>query len=53
MANVNIVRKLENGNVILNINGVDSILVDGQWKEAGDTDMPWEVDANNGGNGDI
>ena len=35
------------------INGVDSILVDGQWKEAGDTDMPWEVDANNGGNGDI
>jgi len=35
------------------INGVDSILVDGQWKEAGDTDMPWEVDANNGGNGNI
>jgi len=30
------------------INGVDSILVDGQWKEAGDTDFPWEVDANNG-----
>jgi len=35
------------------INGVDSILVGGKWKEAGDTDMPWEVDANNGGNGDI
>ena len=35
------------------INGVDSILVDGQWKEAGDTGFPWEVDANNGSNGDI
>ena len=35
------------------INGVDSILVDGQWKEAGDTGFPWENDANNGGNGDI
>jgi len=35
------------------INGVDSILVDGQWKEAGDTGFPWEKDANNGGNGDI
>ncbi len=35
------------------INGVDSILVDGKWKEAGNTGMPWEVDANNGGNGDI
>lgn len=35
------------------INGVDSILVDGQWKEAGDTGFPWEEDANNGGNGDI
>ena len=35
------------------INGVDSILVDGKWKEAGDTGFPWEVDANNGSNGDI
>ena len=35
------------------INGVDSILVDGQWKEAGDTGFPWEEDANNGGNGNI
>ena len=35
------------------INGVDSILVDGQWKEAGDTVFPWEVDANNGENGNI
>ena len=35
------------------INGVDSILLDGQWKEAGDTGFPWEEDANNGGNGDI
>ena len=30
------------------IDGVDSILVDGQWKEAGDTGFPWENDANNG-----
>tara|TARA_R110002020_G_scaffold19448_1_gene67271 strand:+ start:367 stop:801 length:435 start_codon:yes stop_codon:yes gene_type:complete len=30
------------------INGVDSILVDGEWKEAGSHDFPWEVDANNG-----
>ena len=30
------------------INGVDSILVDGQWKEAGSEDFPWENDANNG-----
>ena len=30
------------------INGVDSILVDGKWKEAGDTGFPWEDDANNG-----
>jgi len=29
-------------------NGVDSILVDGEWKEAGDTGFPWENDANNG-----
>ena len=35
------------------INGLDMIKVDGQWREAGDTDMPWELDANNGGNGDI
>ena len=33
------------------INGVDSILVDGKWKEAGDDDFPWEENANNGGNG--
>ena len=32
----------------MDINGVDSILVDGIWKEAGDTGFPWEVDANNG-----
>jgi len=31
-------------------NGVDSILVDGKWKEAGDTGFPWENDANNGNN---
>ena len=31
-----------------NIGGVDSILVDGEWKEAGDTGFPWEDDANNG-----
>ena len=31
-----------------NINGVDSILVDGEWKEAGHTGFPWEDDANNG-----
>ena len=30
------------------IKGVDSILVDGEWKEAGDTGFPWENDANNG-----
>ena len=30
------------------IDGVDSILVDGQWKEAGSHGFPWEVDANNG-----
>ena len=35
------------------IRGVDSILVDGKWKEAGDTGFPWENDANNGENGDI
>ena len=30
------------------INGVDSILIDGEWKEAGDEGFPWENDANNG-----
>jgi len=30
------------------INGMDMILVDGEWKEAGDTGFPWENDANNG-----
>jgi hypothetical protein len=34
------------------INGIDSILVDGKWKEAGHTGFPWEDDANNG-NGNI
>ena len=29
-------------------NGKDMILVDGEWKEAGDHDFPWELDANNG-----
>jgi hypothetical protein len=32
----------------MDIDGIDSILVDGQWKEAGDTGFPWENDANNG-----
>ena len=32
----------------MDINGVDSVLVDGEWKEAGDTGFPWENDANNG-----
>jgi|TARA_R110002012_G_scaffold222061_1_gene393528 hypothetical protein len=35
----------------MDINGVDSILVDGEWKEAGDTGFPWENDANNGNDG--
>ena len=30
------------------IDGIDSILVDGKWKEAGDEGFPWENDANNG-----
>ena len=30
------------------INGVDCILVDGEWKEAGSYSFPWEDDANNG-----
>jgi len=25
-------------------------MVDGKWKEAGDTGFPWEDDANNGNN---
>ena len=36
----------------MDIDGIDSILVDGEWKEAGDTDFPWENVANNG-NGNI
>ena len=32
----------------MDIDGVDSILVDGEWKEAGDTGFPWEDYANNG-----
>ena len=32
----------------MDIDGVDSILVDGKWKEAGDGGFPWEDDANNG-----
>ena len=30
------------------IMGVDAILVDGEWKEAGHTGFPWENDANYG-----
>jgi len=30
------------------IDGVDSIMVEGKWKEAGNTGFPWENDANNG-----
>jgi hypothetical protein len=30
------------------INGMDSILVEGEWKHAGDEGFPWENDANNG-----
>ena len=30
------------------IDGMDMILVYGEWKEAGDTGFPWEDDANNG-----
>ena len=29
-------------------NGKDMIKVDGEWKEAGSHDFPWEVEANNG-----
>ena len=35
------------------IEGKDMILIEGQWKEAGSHDFPWEVDANNGDNGHI
>ena len=31
-----------------NIDGIDSILVDGKWQEAGSHNFPWEIDANNG-----
>ena len=37
----------------MDIDGVDSILVDGQWKRAGDEGFPWENDANNGNHGGI
>ena len=30
------------------IDGKDMILVDGEWKEAGHGDFPWEMEANNG-----
>tara|TARA_R100000700_G_C3139509_1_gene121779 strand:+ start:245 stop:670 length:426 start_codon:yes stop_codon:yes gene_type:complete len=30
------------------IDGVDSIFIDGQWKQAGDSGFPWEHEANNG-----
>ena len=30
------------------IDGMDMILVDGEWKEAGHRGFPWELDANNG-----
>ena len=32
----------------MDIDGVDSILVDGKWKEAGDESFPWENTENNG-----
>tara|TARA_R110002020_G_scaffold13552_1_gene48735 strand:+ start:647 stop:1069 length:423 start_codon:yes stop_codon:yes gene_type:complete len=31
-----------------NIMGKDMIKVDGEWREAGDGDFPWEQEANNG-----
>ena len=34
------------------INGMDMILVDGEWKEAGSHDFPWEQEANTG-NGNV
>jgi len=30
------------------IKGRDMIHIEGEWKEAGDTSFPWELDANNG-----
>jgi hypothetical protein len=30
------------------IDGIDCILVDNEWKEAGSHDFPWEQEANNG-----
>tara|TARA_Y100001973_G_C5155406_1_gene310440 strand:- start:897 stop:1322 length:426 start_codon:yes stop_codon:yes gene_type:complete len=30
------------------IKGLDMILIEGEWKEAGHTGFPWEMDANNG-----
>ena len=30
------------------IDGMDMIHIDGEWKEAGSHDFPWEIDANNG-----
>ena len=30
------------------IKGRDMIFIEGEWKEAGDTNFPWEMDANNG-----
>ena len=30
------------------IDGVDSIHIEGEWKEAGHGDFPWEMEANNG-----
>tara|TARA_Y100001938_G_C7961660_1_gene364624 strand:+ start:354 stop:791 length:438 start_codon:yes stop_codon:yes gene_type:complete len=32
----------------MDIEGIDSILFEGEWKEAGDPSFPWEIDANNG-----
>ena len=29
-------------------NGKDMILVEGEWKDAGDEDLPWEIKADNG-----
>ena len=39
---------LYNGDMFLrkNVDGVDSILVDGKWKPAGNHDFPWEKEAN-------
>ena len=37
----------------MDIDGEDSILLDGQWKRAGDEGFPWENDANNGNHGGI